>query len=88
MHCKHMLEDGVSQVFGDPQFVSCTEVRSIVSLHGKVTAAQIHVVVQSRHQTFNGVDARCEGIDGDHALPTKADIRLGGLKQLQGWVDA
>ena len=81
-----LLDDGVSQVVGDPQCVGCAEVISIVylhsQLHGKVTATQIHVVVQSRHQKFHGIDARGEGIDGDHAVPTEADSRLGYLKTI------
>ena len=75
----NLFDDGVSQIVGDPEFFASHRVPSIVffqsQVHRKVTAIQIHMVVQSGNDEFQGVDASGGGMNGHHAIGIDANVR-------------
>ena len=87
----NLFDDGVRQIFGDPEFFGSHQVGGIVlfqaQVHGKVASIQIHMVVQRGNDEFHRVDARRGGLDGHHAVGIDANVRGWDLKHLQPWAD-
>ena len=75
----NLFDDRMGQIVDGPQFFIDHQV-SIVTLfqtqfHGKVTASQIHKIVQPWHNEFHGIDACGGGLDDDHAIGINANVR-------------
>ena len=68
----NLFDDGMGQIIDGPQFLIGHQVPGIVlfqtQFHGKVTASQIHKIVQRRYDELHGIDAGGGGLDGDHAI--------------------
>ena len=75
----NLFDDGMGQIVDGPQFLRGVQVivRTFLQsqFHGKVTASQIHKIVQSRNDEFHGIDTRGGGLDGDHAIGIDANVR-------------
>ena len=74
----NLFDDGMGQIIDGPQFFSGVQV-GIGTLfqtqfHGKVTASQIHKIVQPQNDEFHGIDTRGGGLDGDHAIGIDAKV--------------
>ena len=74
----NLFDDGMGQIVDGPQFLIGHQVPVIIlfqsQFHGKVTASQIHKIVQPWHNEFHGIDARGGGLDGDHAIGIDANV--------------
>ena len=74
----NLFDDGMGQIVDGPQFFIGHQVivRTLFQsqFHGKVTASQIHKVVQPRHNEFHRIDARGGGLNGDHAIGIDANV--------------
>ena len=68
----------MGQIVDGPQFLSSVQVivRTLLQsqFHGKVTAAQIHKIVQPRNDEFHRIDACGGGLNGDHAIGIDANV--------------
>ena len=75
----NLFDDGMGQIVDGPQFFIGHQVivRTFLQskFHGKVTASQIHKIVQPWHNEFHGIDARGGGLNGDHAIGIDANVR-------------
>ena len=75
----NLFDDGMGQIVDGPQFLIGHQVivRTFLQsqFHGKVTASQIHKIVQSRNDEFRGIDTRGGGLNGDHAIGIDANVR-------------
>ena len=74
----NLLDDGMGQIIDGVQYVRGVQV-PVISLfqtqfHGKVTASQIHKIVQPRNDEFHGIDTRGGGLNGDHAIGIDANV--------------
>ena len=87
----NLLDDGVCQIVGDPEFFIRRQVGTIVlfqaQVHGEVAAIQIHMVVQRGNDEFHRVDAGGGGLDGHHTVGIDADVRGWNLEYLQPMAD-
>ena len=74
----NLFDDGMGQIIDGPQFLIGHQVivRTLLQsqFHGKVTASQIHKIVQSWHNEFHGIDTRGGGLNGDHAIGIDANV--------------
>jgi len=74
----NLFDDGMGQIVDRPQFFIGHQVivRTLFQsqFHGKVTASQIHKIVQSWNDEFHRIDARGGGLDGDHAIGIDANV--------------
>ena len=74
----NLFDDGMGQIIDRPQFLRGVQVPVIIlfqaQFHGKVTASQIHKIVQPWHNEFHGIDARGGGLNGDHAIGIDANV--------------
>ena len=74
----NLFTDGMGQIVDGPQCLRVLQVPSILlfqtQFHGKVTASQIHKIVQPWHNEFHGIDTRGGGLDGDHAIGIDANV--------------
>ena len=74
----NLLDDGMGQIIDGPQFLSGVQVpvRTLfqTQFHGKVTASQIHKIVQPWNDEFHGIDTRGGGLNGDHAIGIDANV--------------
>ena len=74
----NFFDDGMGQIIDGPQFFIGHQVPVIVlfqtQFNGKVTASQIHKIVQPWHNEFHGIDGRGGGLDGDHAIGIDANV--------------
>ena len=87
----NLFDDGMGQIVDGPQFFSGHQV-SIGALfqtqfHGKVTAPQIHKIVQPRYNEFHGIDARGGGLKGHHAIGIDTNVGRRHLEKTQRWVE-
>ena len=55
--------------------------------HGKVTAPQIHKIVQPSDDEFHGIDAGGGGLNGDHAIGIDANVGRRHLENAQSRVE-
>ena len=74
----NLFDDGMGQIVDGPQFPIGHQVivRTFLQsqFHGKVTASQIHKIVQPWHNEIHGIDARGGGLNGDHAIGIDANV--------------
>ena len=74
----NLFDDGMGQIVDGSQFLRGHQVPVIIlfqtQFHGKVTASQIHKIVQPRYDEFHGIDTRGGGLDGDHAIGIDANV--------------
>ena len=74
----NLFDDGMGQIVDGPQCFIGHQVPVIIlfqtQFHGKVTASQIHKIVQPWHNEFHGIDAGGGGLDGDHAIGIDANV--------------
>ena len=74
----NLFDDGMGQIIDGPQFLIGHQVPVVIlfqtQFHGKVTASQIHKIVQPRNDEFHGIDTRGRGLDGDHAIGIDANV--------------
>ena len=74
----NLFDDGMGQIVDGPQFLIAHQVPVIIlfltQFHGKVTASQIHKIVQPRNDEFHGIDTRGSGLNGDHAIGIDANV--------------
>ena len=87
----NLFDAGMGQIIDGPQFFIGHQV-PIVTLfqsqfHGKVTASQIHIIVQGWTNEFHGVDAGGDGLNGDHAIGIDANVGRRHLEHAQRRVD-
>ena len=74
----NLFDDGMGQIVDGPQFfighqvIVCTFLQS--QFHGKVTASQIHKIVQPWHNEFHWIDTSGGGLNGDHAIGIDANV--------------
>ena len=75
----NLFDDGMGQIVDRPQFFIGHQVivRTFLQsqFHGKVTASQIHKIVQPWHNEFHVIDPRGGGLNGDHAIGIDANVR-------------
>ena len=74
----NLFDDGMGQIIDGPQFFIGHQVPVIIlfqsQFHGKVTASQIHKIVQPRNDEFHRIDTRGGGLNGDHAIGIDANV--------------
>ena len=74
----NLFDDGMGQIVDGPQFLRGVQVPVILlfqaQFQGKVTASQIHKIVQPWHNEFQGIDAAGGGLNGDHAIGIDANV--------------
>ena len=74
----NLFDDGMGQIVDGEQYLRGVQVPATLlfqtQFHGKVTASQIHKIVQPRNDEFYGIDTRGGGLDGDHAIGIDANV--------------
>ena len=74
----NLFDDGMGQIINGPQFLRGVQVPASLffqtQFHGKVTASQIHKIVQPWHNEFRGIDTRGGGLNGNHAIGIDANV--------------
>ena len=81
----NLFDDGMGQIVDRPQFLSRVQVivRTFLQsqFHGKVTASQIHKIVQPRNDGLHWIDTRGSGLNGDHAIGIDANVGVWHLEK-------